>query len=481
MLTASEQTLQSRPTPLAKPISACAIVRLMRALDLAVIVLFGCVSYLATLPGRGVGLDLSFLGPVLIAALVALLVFDHAGLYERKHVLAGEMRVDRLLLALATTIAVFLLLAIALDSAATFSRNWAAGWIGSVVLGLVGCRIAVRGQILRLAAQGRFASRMVIVGTGAQGRRLAKHVGQHGWPFSQVVGFIDDRASRVPETIDGINVLGRTSDLVGLIQKGLVDEVVLAMPWSAEERIMRLIETFSATGVPVRVSPDLVGLNFHDRDVETIADLPALTVFDRAPSGWSQGIKRLEDLLLAGVALLFFSPLLVLIALLLKLESPGPILQRQRRQAFSDAPCDAWRFRTCRVAPANEDRSLGDCQPETRVGRILRETGLDEIPILLNVLQGELSLVGPRPFGVGLDPEARRLEELVAGRARRLGVKPGITGWAQVNGCRSEYQRLGELRRRVEHDLYYMDNWSLRFDLLILLRSLSPVRVDTTS
>jgi putative colanic acid biosynthesis UDP-glucose lipid carrier transferase len=205
-----------------------------------------------------------------------------------------------------------------------------------------------------------------------------------------------------------------------------------------------------------------------------IAGVPLLNIFERPMSGWSHVAKAVEDRLLAALLLILGSPVMLLIALAVGLDSPGGVLFRQKRYGFNNEVIEVIKFRTMRADAAEhgqaEVRQAARADPRvTRVGRILRRTSLDELPQLLNVLSGEMSLVGPRPLAVAHNELYAPLIDAYLGRHR---VKPGITGWAQVNGLRGETETLAKMERRVEYDLYYIEHWSLGFDLRILARTL---------
>ena len=260
-----------------------------------------------------------------------------------------------------------------------------------------------------------------------------------------------------------------------MVRRGEIDEVILALPWSAERRLMQIIGQLSVAPVHIRLSPDLIGFNFPDRITRTVARLPLLGVFERPISGWSHVFKRIEDVVITSLALLFLAPLLLLIALLVKLDSPGPALFRQQRHGFNHRIIEVLKFRTMRVDCAGQDGSLQATKDDprvTRVGGFLRKTSLDELPQLLNVLTGEMSLVGPRPHPIGLGSQGRRFDDVVERYAARHRVKPGITGWAQVNGWRGETDTVEKIQKRVEHDLYYIDNWTVWFDIEIMFKTL---------
>jgi Undecaprenyl-phosphate glucose phosphotransferase len=332
-----------------------------------------------------------------------------------------------------------------------------------------------------MAAEGRFARRAVIVGAGQHGERLARHLHQYGTPYLSVLGLFDDRKDRVPSSVAGYEVLGDTNHLLKFVETHNVEVIIIALPWSAEQRLLHLIKLFAVKPIQLRLAPDLIGFNFLDRSTTTDARLPMLHLFDRPISGWSHAAKTIEDWIITLTILLFLGPLMLLIALAIKLDSPGPVLFRQKRYGFNNQPIEVFKFRSMYHNAVNQDGSRQASKDDpriTRLGRFLRKSSLDELPQVLNVLKGDMSIVGPRPHPLALRSEGRHFEEVVDRYAARHRVKPGITGWAQVNGWRGETDTLEKIQHRVEHDLYYIDHWSVWFDLRIILKTLRVVWDD---
>jgi Undecaprenyl-phosphate glucose phosphotransferase len=235
-----------------------------------------------------------------------------------------------------------------------------------------------------------------------------------------------------------------------------------------------LIYRLAVAPVHISLCPDFIGFNFTNRPFIHVASLPMLQVFDRPISGWSNLVKALEDRLLAGFFLLLLAPLLGILALAIKLDSPGPVFFRQRRYGFNNKLIGVWKFRTMYVHMTDHDadRQTTKSDPRvTRIGRFLRKTSLDELPQLINVMIGNMSIVGPRPHAVATKAEGRLFEDVVDRYAARHRVKPGITGWAQINGWRGETDTIEKIQKRVEYDLFYIDNWSVWLDLVIVART----------
>ena len=255
----------------------------------------------------------------------------------------------------------------------------------------------------------------------------------------------------------------------------------VALPWQAAARLRDVVQQLAVTPIAIRLAPDLAAFDYAGRSFVQVAGLPMLHLFDRPISGWSRVTKAAEDYLLGTLFLILLSPLLLIIALAIKLDSPGPTLFRQRRLGFNNNPIEVWKFRSMHADKEDPDclvQVTKDDPRVTRVGRLLCRTSFDELPQLANVLRGEMSIVGPRPHAPGTRARGQLFEEVVERYAARHRVKPGITGWAQVNGWRGETNTLEKIQKRVEYDLYYIDNWSIWFDLRIIARTVAVLLRD---
>jgi Undecaprenyl-phosphate glucose phosphotransferase len=360
-----------------------------------------------------------------------------------------------------------------------FSRGWALTWFVTTGVMLAGTRASMTLWIRYLKGQGVFNSRAAIYGASAQGQRLATYIRNHSRLTIRLVGFFDDRRDgRVPTLVDDLPVFGNSDDLVAMIRDGLIDQVIVALPWSAEARIQQLVAKIAMTPVRIRLAPDLASFAFAHRPLVLLGELPVLTLFERPISGTDAIVKRAEDLILTLVILLLVWPIMLAAAIAVKLDSPGPVFFRQPREGFNNRPFRLWKFRSMTHDRCEVDgivqATRGD-KRVTRVGRILRATSIDELPQLFNVLAGDMSLVGPRPHAPSTRAGGRLFNEVVQTYAARHKVKPGITGWAQACGWRGETDTEEKLVKRLEHDLYYIENWSVTFDIYVLFRTLIAV------
>jgi putative colanic acid biosynthesis UDP-glucose lipid carrier transferase len=257
-------------------------------------------------------------------------------------------------------------------------------------------------------------------------------------------------------------------NLPHFIQKTKLDEIWIAMPLREEATILDVLHTLRHQTMTVRYIPEISALRILSHDVSNILGMPMIDLRTSPMTGMNRVIKELEDRILALIFLLLASPFMVLIALGVKLSSPGPVLFKQKRHGWGGREINIYKFRTMYVDhPTSEGvkQATRDDPRVTRIGRFLRRTSLDELPQLINVLQGRMSLVGPRPHAI---EHNEFFKEKVDSYMQRHKVKPGITGWAQVNGLRGETDTLEKMQKRVEYDLYYIEHWSLWFDLKIL-------------
>jgi Undecaprenyl-phosphate glucose phosphotransferase len=289
----------------------------------------------------------------------------------------------------------------------------------------------------------------------------------------RIVGLFDDRGDeRSPNAVAGLRKLGTVDDLVEFARRTRVDLVIFTLPITAEARILQMLKKLWVLPVDIRLSAHSNKLRFRPRSYSYIGNVPVLDVFDRPITDWDVVMKWLFDKIVGGCALVIAAPLMAAVAILIKLDSRGPVLFKQKRHGFNNETIDVYKFRSlyADMTDHTAQKSVTKDDPRvTRVGRFIRRTSIDELPQLFNVVfKGNLSLVGPRPHAVNQKIENRQFDEAVDGYFARHRVKPGITGWAQINGWRGELTSPDKIKHRVEHDLYYIENWSLLFDLTIL-------------
>jgi Undecaprenyl-phosphate glucose phosphotransferase len=441
---------------------------------------------LAVITGTGTALLYAYVGPspqallvytpvIAAAGLLLIALLQFAGLYTVHALLRPADYVARLhgsWLFIAGLVIAFVFFTKGQDN---YSRLWAATWFMGGHAGLTLLRLAVSRIVRRWNARGQLDRRAVLVGGGRPAEDLIAALSASPDIDVSISGIFDDRANeRSPTLVSGYRKLGNITELIDFVRRNRVDLLIVTLPLTAETRLLEVVKRLWVLPVDIRLSAYTQKMRYRPRAYSYIGNVPFLDVFDKPLSDWAQVIKWIEDKTLSALALLLLSPLMLIIAAAIKLDSKGPVFFKQRRFGFNNELIEVYKFRSMYVeqTDANATKLVTKGDPRvTRVGRFIRKTSLDELPQLINVLKGELSLVGPRPHATHAKAQDRLYDEAVDGYFARHRVKPGITGWAQINGWRGETDTLEKIRRRVEHDLYYIENWSVFFDLYILART----------
>jgi Undecaprenyl-phosphate glucose phosphotransferase len=460
--------------PVADPISPVVLIGLVRLAEFITIAAIGAAAY-GVLLYPSPGFAWNYAAAIVLMSGAAILAFQAFEIYS---VPAFRTHVRQLYrLALAWTL-VFLI-AFAVSSFGkfngTFSGMWAASWFCVGFFALFFGRFVLTALVRPWARDGRLLRRVVVVGGGREGESLIRALESEADSDVRIIGMFDDRADdRTPPVVAGIPKLGSVEDLILFTRLTRVDLVLVAMPLTAEERVLQMVRKLWVLPVDVRLAAHMSRLRFSPRAYSYVSNVPALDIFDKPIAEWNMVMKTLLDRIAGALILIPFAPVMAATAIAIRLESPGPVLFRQRRLGFNNEIIEILKFRSLyhQHADPNARRVVTKGDPRvTKVGRFIRKTSIDELPQLINVLRGQLSLVGPRPHAVEAPTANRLWEEVVDGYFARHRVRPGLTGWAQINGWRGELDTPEKLQHRVEHDLYYIENWSLLFDLYILLRT----------
>jgi Undecaprenyl-phosphate glucose phosphotransferase len=363
----------------------------------------------------------------------------------------------------------------ALKVGTSFSRAWAGLWFFAGLIGLMLQRMTVAALMRRWNRNGQLSRRALLVGGGPPAAQLLDALDSSSDTDVEVVGIFDDRNGlRSPGVVAGYPRLGTLSELIDFVRRTRIDLLVVTFPLSAEERLLQVLKRLWVLPVDIRLSAYTQKLRYRPRAYSYIGNIPFLDIFDKPLTDWAALLKKTEDALISAALLALLSPVMLLVALAIKLDSRGPVFFKQKRYGFNNELIEVFKFRSMHAEDADvrAEKLVTRGDPRvTRVGRIIRKTSLDELPQFINVLKGDLSLVGPRPHPERAKAENRLYDEVVEGYFARHRVKPGITGWAQINGWRGETDTEEKILRRVEHDLYYIENWSLALDLYILLRT----------
>lgn len=363
------------------------------------------------------------------------------------------------------TVLILMFLAWSLKLMSNYSRVIFTMWIVLTPLLLGFSRYVLRKVLGFFRSQGRNIKYIAVVGNTLSAQALITEVVDNEWMGYRIHGqYADGFENNQREE----SYTGDYSRLIEDVRRHRYDEVFIALPMAEEKLISELVMQLSECSTPVHIIPDLFTFNLLNARMSRIGNIPAISIFDSPLDDVSGFVKRVEDLLLSSIILLFISPILLLIAMIIKLSSKGPVLFKQRRYGIGGEEIIVWKFRSMTVCEDDEhlvQASKNDSRI-TPLGAFLRRTSLDELPQFINVLQGGMSIVGPRPHAVAHNEQYRKS---IHGYMLRHLVKPGITGWAQVNGWRGETDTLDKMEKRIEYDLQYIQNWSVFFDLKIIV------------
>ncbi|MGV3345107.1 undecaprenyl-phosphate glucose phosphotransferase [Enterobacteriaceae bacterium LUAb1] len=341
-------------------------------------------------------------------------------------------------------------------------------WWGIVSVGFIICRALIRYLARMIRKLGYNTRNVAIVGNMPIGISLATSFIEAPWMGMNVVGiYADVQPKNLHEAQSELQYCGNLIQLVNDARQGKLDKIYIAMSMAEERNIRDLVIQLTDTTCSVMLIPDIFTFNILQARTEEVNGVPVVPLFETPMHGMNMVLKRIEDIIISSLILLLISPALITIALLVKLTSPGPVIFRQVRYGMDGKPIIVWKFRSMKVME-NGDKIVQATRYDSRVtpiGRFLRSTSLDELPQFINVLKGDMSIVGPRPHAVAHNEQYRAL---IRGYMLRHKVKPGITGWAQINGWRGETDTLEKMEKRVEYDLQYIRDWSISFDLHII-------------
>ncbi|MGE0803008.1 MAG: undecaprenyl-phosphate glucose phosphotransferase [Lautropia sp.] len=366
-------------------------------------------------------------------------------------------------------IGLLLLFGLMIDTLRQFDQNVLAAWVIATPLIQAGCHW-VSPLLLRKLVALRPEQTAIVVAANSLGRTLARSIQQDPLSQTRIMAFFDDRTpDRLGDVLEA-PVAGGFGAVAQFVRANRVDQIFIALPMASQPRILRLLEDLRDTTASIYFVPDIFMFDLIQARVDSVGGLPVVAVCESPFYGTTGVLKRLSDILISLVAIILTLPIMLIIALAVRLESKGPVLFKQRRYGLDGSEINVYKFRSMRVQENGDNvrqATKGDDRI-TRVGRFLRRTSLDELPQFLNVLQGRMSVVGPRPHAVAHNEMYRKM---IKGYMIRHKVKPGITGLAQVNGARGETETIEKMEMRIRYDLEYLRHWSLRLDLKIILKT----------
>jgi Undecaprenyl-phosphate glucose phosphotransferase len=452
-----------------------------RIIEFAVLFLSGLAVYCLYL---GAFTHLAWQYPLVLAigSLLAVILLELSDCYQISALLRPVASFPRMLALWAGTFALMALTGFILKITEDYSRLLFGIWFVVGFIWLFGMRLIFSKLLRRWARDGRMERRAVIVGGGEATEQLIRSVEKQPYNDIRICGIFDDRDNkRSPAIIAGYPKLGTVSELIEFARIASIDMLIVSLPITAERRVLQLLKKLWVLPVDIRLSAHSSALQFRPRSYSYIGAVPMLDVFDKPINDWDSVAKRTFDIVFSLIGILVFSPIMLATALAIKLDSKGPVLFKQKRHGFNNEVIEVYKFRsmyTDKSDPTAKKTVTKNDPRVTRVGRFIRKASIDELPQFFNALFGSLSLVGPRPHAVAAQSHNLLYNEVVDGYFARHKVKPGVTGWAQINGWRGEMDTNEKIRMRTEYDLFYIENWSLLFDLKILL--LTPIRLLDT-
>ena len=410
--------------------------------------------------------------------LVIITFFISSYIYERT-LIYRNWRKGRLLAYIRDTlmgwliiVALLVFLGYATKFYSQFSEQVLLTWFIVTPLMLIASHITARSIIANLYTAGH-SRPTIVLGANETSLEFIKHIEEIPFLLINYHGFFDERDNSRISSAAGNSFgshLGGLTDVVSYIHKHNIEIVFISLPMSSQPRIQKLMDELPDTTASVYFLPDIYIFDLMQARFEYIGDVPVVAMNESPFVGIDGVVKNTSDFVIALLTLILLSPFMLCIALAVKMTSPGPIIFKQRRYGLNGEEIIVYKFRSMTVVEDGADivQAKKDDQRFTRIGAFLRRTSLDELPQFINVLQGRMSIVGPRPHAVAHNELYRKL---IKGYMLRHKAKPGITGWAQVNGWRGETDVLEKMKGRIEHDLYYLKNWSIWLDLWIILRT----------
>ncbi|HUP30753.1 MAG TPA: undecaprenyl-phosphate glucose phosphotransferase [Usitatibacter sp.] len=421
--------------------------------------------------------NVAFAGPyIILSLLVFSLTFPgHAPRGTSAGAIARDVLTGWILM-----VGLLLMLGWATRTVGSFDERVLVVWVAMTPMVLFSAHMLAPVILPRIMAAEGVKRVAVVAGAGSLGRKLAERVAGTPYLGVQVAGFFDDRSPERLKDLPADKLLGTVEQLADYVKTHHVDMIYLALPMASQPRITKLLDQLCDTTASVYFAPDIFLFDLIQARMDTIGGIPVLAVCETPFYGVNGLVKRISDIVLASLILVLISPLLLAVAIGVKMSSPGPALFRQRRYGLDGREITVYKFRSMRVTEDGPvvKQATRDDPRVTRFGAFIRRTSLDELPQFVNVLQGRMSIVGPRPHAVAHNEMYRKL---IKSYMIRHKVKPGITGWAQVNGLRGETETVEKMKARIEYDLDYLRHWSLRLDLQIIWKTIFVVfkRPDT--
>lgn len=363
-----------------------------------------------------------------------------------------------------------------------FDPTWMTPWFISAFAVFALGRFYLTSIVHNWTKNGLLERRAIIVGGGKEAEELILNLERQSNNDIRICGIFDDRNNtRSPELIAGYPKLGTIPELVEFARNTKLDMLIVALPLTAGGRVREMLKKLWVLPLDIHLSAHTNKLAFKARNYSYIGSIPFVNLAERPITGWRSIRKQIFDIALSAFLLVVLSPVMIVTAIAIKCDSKGPVFFRQKRHGFNNEIIDVWKFRSMYTDKCDAEAKVVVTKNDsrvTKVGAFIRKTSIDELPQLWNVLKGELSLVGPRPHAVSAHIDNEKWNDVVDGYYARHRVKPGVTGWAQINGWRGEIDDVHKIKKRTDYDLYYIENWSLTFDFYIL--AVTPFKLLNT-
>ena len=402
----------------------------------------------------------ALVGAAILQFLASVSEFYHS-ITER----TNSKHITKIVLIWLITCALVLLWGFVVGETDKFARSVIGLWFALTPMVLIAWHLMIRMAVASIRANS--ASDVVVFGAGEVGEKFAREVRQSPWLGYKIAGFFDDKIAQ-GETVAGMTVLGSIAEGIELAKKSQWRKAYIALPLKAQDKIEEIIDQLADSAVDIELIPDIFGFELINAKISQVGSLPVIALQASPISGYNAALKRLMDIAVSAAILAITSPLLLAIALAIKIENPNlPIIFKQRRCGLNGKEVIVWKFRTMTVLEDGDrvEQAKQNDTRTTKLGKFLRRLSLDELPQLFNVIAGSMSLVGPRPHAI---THAKNFRRVAPTYMRRHLVKPGITGWMQINGMRGEVDSDTIIHKRAELDLYYVQNWSLWLDIKII-------------
>ena len=404
-----------------------------------------------------------------LGGLLFILSAQSVGVYDNWRGLSYFSSIKLILSSWILTWMALIVLAFLYKDTSSFSRIVISSWGLLTPLTLISYRLLIRSSLASYRQHTNHATNIGIAGAGKVGQHIANIIQTNKWLGYNITAYFDDAPELLNTEINGVPIIGNLDTIVQAANNNIIDELYICLPLRAELKIKRLLNQLTDTTAIVKYIPDLFTFDLMHAKWTEINGVPIISVFDTPLSGkTAQLIKRTEDIILSIIRLIMISPVLIAVALGVKLSSPGPVLFKQNRYGINGQPINVYKFRSM-TSQDNGNIIKQATKKDIRItafGAFIRKTSLDELPQFYNVIQGRMSIVGPRPHAVAHNEEYRKL---IPKYMQRHLVKPGITGWAQINGWRGETDTLHKMKKRIDFDLHYINTWSLWLDIKIII------------